>query len=188
MASVDDVGARFDDVVTYHDSCHALREFGIKDGPRRLLSQGARTGAARDGYGRRVLRIRRHVLGEVSEVSGGMARTKIDSILRTGAKTVVSIDSSCLMQLQGALSRAESADPDHASGRGSGQPLGEILCPPYSTRRFKKTLADANLQLAIYTATGRLIDHRKHAFRTLCCPDYQELRTQANAAQEAHHR
>jgi L-lactate dehydrogenase complex protein LldE len=40
------------------------------------------------------------------EVSGGMARTKIDSILRTGAGTVVSIDSSCLMQLQGALTKA----------------------------------------------------------------------------------
>ncbi len=42
------------------------------------------------------------------EISGAMARTKIDSMLRTGADTVVSIDSSCLMQLQGALSRAGS--------------------------------------------------------------------------------
>jgi L-lactate dehydrogenase complex protein LldE len=38
-------------------------------------------------------------------VSGGMARTKIESILRTGASTVISIDSSCLMQLQGAINR-----------------------------------------------------------------------------------
>ena len=37
-----------------------------------------------------------------------MAGTKIDSIVRTGAKTVVSVDSSCLMQIQGALSRAGS--------------------------------------------------------------------------------
>jgi L-lactate dehydrogenase complex protein LldE len=35
-----------------------------------------------------------------------MARTKVDSILKTGASTIVSIDSSCLMQLQGAISRA----------------------------------------------------------------------------------
>jgi L-lactate dehydrogenase complex protein LldE len=35
-----------------------------------------------------------------------MARTKIASILRTGADTVVSTDSSCLMQLRGALLRA----------------------------------------------------------------------------------
>src|SRR5205085_11580206 len=39
-------------------------------------------------------------------VSGGMAGAKIESILRTGASIVVSIDSSCLMQLRGALSRA----------------------------------------------------------------------------------
>jgi L-lactate dehydrogenase complex protein LldE len=42
------------------------------------------------------------------EISGGMARTKIESIQRTGAGTVISIDSSCLMQLQGALSRSGS--------------------------------------------------------------------------------
>jgi L-lactate dehydrogenase complex protein LldE len=40
------------------------------------------------------------------EVSGAMARTKIDSIQQTGASTIVSIDSSCLMQLQGAIDRA----------------------------------------------------------------------------------
>ena len=40
------------------------------------------------------------------EVSGAMARTKIDSIQKTGAATVVSIDSSCLMQLQGVIDRA----------------------------------------------------------------------------------
>jgi L-lactate dehydrogenase complex protein LldE len=40
------------------------------------------------------------------EVSGGMARTKIDSIMKTGADLVVSLDSSCLMQLQGAIRRA----------------------------------------------------------------------------------
>ena len=40
------------------------------------------------------------------DVSGGMARTKIESIVKTGAGAVVGVDSSCLMQLQGALSRA----------------------------------------------------------------------------------
>jgi L-lactate dehydrogenase complex protein LldE len=40
-----------------------------------------------------------------AEVSGSMARTKIQSIQKTGADIVVSIDSSCLMQLQGALLR-----------------------------------------------------------------------------------
>jgi L-lactate dehydrogenase complex protein LldE len=106
VAGVEDVGARLEDVVTYHDSCHALREFGIKDGPRRLLSHVR-------GLELREMDAAEECCGfggtfsvKFSEVSGGMARTKIDSIVRTGARTVVSLDSSCLMQIQGALSRA----------------------------------------------------------------------------------
>ena len=108
VVGVEDVGARFPHKVTYHDSCHALRELKIKEPPRRLLSRVrdltlTEMDAAEEccGFG-----------GTFSVkfpgVSGGMARTKIDSILRTGADWVVSLDSSCLMQLQGALSRAGS--------------------------------------------------------------------------------
>jgi L-lactate dehydrogenase complex protein LldE len=108
VLKVEDVGASFDGLVTYHDSCHALRQLKIKDGPRRLLHnvRGLRlvemdTAEECCGFG-----------GTFSvkfpEISGGMVRTKVDSIERTGAGTVVSIDSSCLMQIQGALSRAGS--------------------------------------------------------------------------------
>ncbi|HEY2014153.1 MAG TPA: (Fe-S)-binding protein, partial [Bryobacteraceae bacterium] len=38
IARVEDVGARLDDVVTFHDGCHALRELGIRSAPRRLLA------------------------------------------------------------------------------------------------------------------------------------------------------
>jgi L-lactate dehydrogenase complex protein LldE len=106
VLKVEDVGARFEGVVTYHDSCHALRELKIKDGPRRLLGNVK-------GLELREMDIAQECCGfggtfavKFPEVSGGMARTKIESIKRTGAKTVVSIDSSCLMQLRGALSRA----------------------------------------------------------------------------------
>jgi L-lactate dehydrogenase complex protein LldE len=108
VLKIEDVGARFDGAVTYHDSCHALRELKIKDGPRRLLEnvRGLRLVEMEPaeeccGFG-----------GTFSvkfpEISGGMVRTKIDAIEKTGAGTVVSIDSSCLMQIQGALSRAGS--------------------------------------------------------------------------------
>jgi L-lactate dehydrogenase complex protein LldE len=42
------------------------------------------------------------------DISGGMVRTKLDSIARTGANTVVGIDASCLMHIKGAASRAGS--------------------------------------------------------------------------------
>ncbi len=106
VAGVDDVGARFDGIATYHDSCHALRELKIKDAPRRLLANVR-------GLELREMDTAEECCGfggtfsvKFAGISGGMARSKIESILRTGASTVVSIDSSCLMQLQGAITRA----------------------------------------------------------------------------------
>lgn len=48
-------------------------------------------------------------------------------------------------------------------------------------RKIHDTLVNANLQLAIYTATGRLKDKRVEVTAENVLPDYQELRTQANA-------
>ncbi len=42
------------------------------------------------------------------------------------------------------------------------------------------TLADEKLQLAVYTATGRLVEKRKSTVAPDVLPDYQELRQQAN--------
>jgi L-lactate dehydrogenase complex protein LldE len=108
VAGVEDVGARLDDVVTFHDGCHALRELGIQDAPRRLLARVR-------GLELREMQPAEECCGfggtfavKFAELSGAMARTRIDAILRTGANTVVSLDLSCLMQIQGALSRAGS--------------------------------------------------------------------------------
>ncbi len=46
--------------------------------------------------------------------------------------------------------------------------------------KLKPALGDAQLQLAIYTATGRLMDKRKGIVASEALPDYQELRQQAN--------
>lgn len=46
--------------------------------------------------------------------------------------------------------------------------------------KIKQTLKNPDLQLAIYTSTGRLIDHRKKSL-TGQLAEYQDLRTQANA-------
>ena len=43
------------------------------------------------------------------------------------------------------------------------------------------TLANPPLQKAIYAATGRLMDHRRAVVKPEVLPDYQELRTAANA-------
>jgi L-lactate dehydrogenase complex protein LldF len=48
-------------------------------------------------------------------------------------------------------------------------------------KKIRGTLADANLQLAIYTATARLKDKRTESVAADHLPDYQDLRSQANA-------
>ncbi|MEO8593564.1 MAG: LutB/LldF family L-lactate oxidation iron-sulfur protein [Candidatus Solibacter sp.] len=48
-------------------------------------------------------------------------------------------------------------------------------------RKIHLTLADANLQLAVYTATGRLKEKRKEVTAADVLPEYQDLRSQANA-------
>jgi len=105
VAKVDDLGARFDGLVTYHDGCHALREMKIKGGPRRLLSKV-------QGLTLREMEPAEECCGfggtfcvKFPEVSGGMGRTKVESIRKTEAGTVVSIDPSCLMQIQGVIDR-----------------------------------------------------------------------------------
>ncbi len=107
VAGAEDVGARLERTVVFHDSCHGLRDLGIKEGPRRLLSRVR-------GLTLREMDTAEECCGfggtfsvKFPEVSGGMARTKIDSIVRSGAEAVVGIDASCLMQIRGALSRAQ---------------------------------------------------------------------------------
>ena len=109
VACVEDVGARLDEVVTFHDGCHALRELGIRSAPRQLLSRVR-------GLQLREMSPAEECCGfggtfsvKFAELSGAMARTKIEAIVRTGAQSVVSLDPSCLMQIQGALSRAGSS-------------------------------------------------------------------------------
>jgi L-lactate dehydrogenase complex protein LldE len=109
VAGVEDVGARLEEVVTFHDGCHGLRELGIRSAPRRLL-------ACVRGLELREMLPAEECCGfggtfavKFAELSGAMARTKIEAIERTGARTVVSLDPSCLMQIQGALLRAGSS-------------------------------------------------------------------------------
>ena len=108
VLKVEDVGATFDGLVTYHDSCHALRELKIKDGPRKLLGNVRGLRLVEMEPAEECCGVGGTFAVKFPEISGGMVRTKIDAIERTGASTVVSIDSSCLMQIQGALSRAGS--------------------------------------------------------------------------------
>lgn len=103
VAKVEDVGASFQGKVTYHDSCHALRELSVKEGPRRLLRHVRGLELVEMDVAEECCGFGGTFSVKFAELSGAMARTKVDSIRRTGADAVVSIDSSCLMQIEGAI-------------------------------------------------------------------------------------
>ena len=50
--------------------------------------------------------------------------------------------------------------------------------------KIQQTLANSSLQLAIYTATGRLMQKRSDSVQPSLFPDYQDLRTHANAVKK----
>lgn len=105
VAGVEDVGARFPCVATYHDSCHALRELKLKDEPRRLLSRVKDLELREMEPAEECCGFGGTFSVKFGDVSGDMVDDKVESIVRTGANTVISIDSSCLMQIRGAISR-----------------------------------------------------------------------------------
>src|SRR5882724_9680934 len=51
-------------------------------------------------------------------------------------------------------------------------------------RKIHETVSNPQLQLTIYTATGRLVDKRKGSISTDLLPEYQDLRTQASAVKK----
>ncbi|GAB3527937.1 (Fe-S)-binding protein [Pontibacter brevis] len=93
-------GAALQGKFTYHDSCSALRECGIKEGPRALLSkvQGLEMVEMEDsetccGFGGTFA-------VKFEAISTAMAEQKVENAIATGADYIVSTDSSCLMHLE----------------------------------------------------------------------------------------
>jgi len=102
-----DVGAGYKGVVTYHDSCHLLRELGVKDGPRELIKSVK-------GVKFKEMELHDACCGfggtfsiKFPKVSVSMLEEKIECIINSGADTLVSADMGCLMNIVGALSRRE---------------------------------------------------------------------------------
>jgi L-lactate dehydrogenase complex protein LldE len=103
VLKVESFGASLHTKATYHDSCAALRECKIKEGPRRLLSnvEGLEIVEMNDvetccGFG-----------GTFSVkfegISTAMADQKITNVQATGAACIISTDCSCMMQLSGVI-------------------------------------------------------------------------------------
>lgn len=109
VLGVEDVGASFEGSVTYHSSCHALRELGVSEQPRKLIAAvrgcefvEAEGSEACCGFGGTFA-------FKYPEISAAIAEEKIRTIELSGTQTVVSCDAGCLMQMAGMLSRRGSS-------------------------------------------------------------------------------
>ena len=105
VLGVTDLGARFDGRVTYHDSCHLLRTLGVRDQPRQLLTSIRGLDFVEMADSDRCCGFGGAFSVKYPDISTAMVAEKVDTILATGADTVVGCDMGCLMNIEGYLSR-----------------------------------------------------------------------------------
>ncbi len=106
VMQVNESPARFDGVVTVHDSCSALRELQVKEQPRRLLKGVAGASLAEMPGSDVCCGFGGTFCVKYPEISTKMAADKVQSIMATGADMVVSTDLGCLLNLAGRLTRS----------------------------------------------------------------------------------
>jgi L-lactate dehydrogenase complex protein LldE len=101
VLKIENFGAVLNAKATYHDSCAALRECKIKEGPRRLLShvKGLQLTEMADvetccGFGGTFA-------VKFDAISVAMADQKVKNAAATGTELIISTDLSCLMHIDG---------------------------------------------------------------------------------------
>lgn len=105
MLGIDDLGARYDGELTYHPSCHLLRDLGVDKQAARLLElvkEAEITPLPKHeeccGFGG-LFSI------EHPEISKAMLERKIDNLVTSGAQVLVSCDAGCVAHISGGLHR-----------------------------------------------------------------------------------
>jgi L-lactate dehydrogenase complex protein LldE len=102
---VQDVGAYFPHRVTFHPTCHSLRELGVGDRPLSLLRAVRGIELVELPSATECCGFGGTFAVKNSEVSSAMLADKVRAVLDTGAEVVCAADNSCLMHIGGALSR-----------------------------------------------------------------------------------
>ncbi len=108
VLEIEDVGASFSGKITYHDSCHLLRNLGVKNQPRKLLAKVRGTQLIEMAYADRCCGFGGTFAVKYPDISTAILEEKVDNIIEAGVDAVVGCDISCLMNIQGMLSRRKS--------------------------------------------------------------------------------
>lgn len=102
---LEDVGAYYPHRVTYHASCHGLRNLALGDGPMRLLKAVRGIDLVEIAGLEQCCGFGGTFAVKNAEVSSAMLAEKTTAILNTKAEACTACDNSCLMHIQGALHR-----------------------------------------------------------------------------------
>lgn len=105
VLGVSETGADFPHCVTFHDSCHQLRELHVFQQPRTLIAgvRNLRFVEMRDST--RCCGFGGTFAVKFAPVSAAIGEDKVETIIETGAEYVIANDVSCLMHIDGLLKR-----------------------------------------------------------------------------------
>lgn len=105
VAKVDGLGGHFPHRITYHDSCHLLRELGIKEQPRKLIRGIQDVDFIEMEKSDTCCGFGGTFSYKFADLSVAMVARKCRYIEASGAEYVIGADSSCLMNIQGYLEK-----------------------------------------------------------------------------------
>ena len=100
-----DLGARYEGRAVFHCGCHQRRELGVLEEPRELLENVEGLELLDWDNEELCCGFGGTFAVKMPDISTAMADEKIKALEESGADTLVSGDSSCLMHLQGRLKR-----------------------------------------------------------------------------------
>jgi L-lactate dehydrogenase complex protein LldE len=101
VLKIENLGAKFPHKITFHDSCSALREYGIKDEPRLLLAKVEGLELIEMEESETCCGFGGTFSVKNTYISSAMAEKKVLNALSTGAEYIVSTEASCLMNING---------------------------------------------------------------------------------------
>ena len=96
---ITDLGASFPHTVTYHDACSALREYGIKDEPRKLLANVKDLELIEMNENTTCCGFGGTFMVKFIPISTAMVEQKVQNALATNAEYIVSTEASCLINI-----------------------------------------------------------------------------------------
>ncbi len=105
VLKIDDLGAQFDGVATYHDSCAALRECKIKSEPRKLLDKVKGLTLVELQENETCCGFGGTFAVKFEGISVAMGEQKVQHIVNTNADYLISTDLSCLMHIGGVMEK-----------------------------------------------------------------------------------